>query len=273
MFNLKFLVFFTIFIQIVPSMIDLVENDLYTSEMIKCVDFMALLFKMETAEKCLARNSLLSKEKNEFKCCFYSFKKDPMADFKKKYGENWKKIVAQSNGYDLNISEEEIRKKLTQNVKEEGLCQLTMKSLNTSFLYLNSMLSLDGIVKYDCGEGQKTFNKNEFRPKSKDEIIDKELFDSTIANSEKDCLKNGAKLSVDDYQMCWCEKVPLSSGPLNEKECLAFKTSTFQERLKKQMNRAQKDNSKEEYKCTCSNNKNKTIKGRFNSVTGEVKVE
>ena len=131
MFKLKFLVLFTIFIQIVPSLIDLVENDLYTSEMIKCADFMALLFKMETAEKCFARNSLLSKEKNGLKCCFYSFKKDPIADFKKKYGENWKKIVAQSNGYDLNISEEEIKKKTHSKCQRRG----SMSTYHAKFKY------------------------------------------------------------------------------------------------------------------------------------------
>ena len=34
-----------------------------------------------------------------------------------------------------------------------------------------------------------------------------------------------------------------------------------------------KSNGREEFKCTCSNKKGNTIKGRYNSVTGEVKVE
>ena len=38
------------------------------------------------------------------------------------------------------------------------------------------------------------------------------------------------------------------------------------------MNKAKKENSGEEFKCTCSNNKG-TIKGRYNADTGEVKVE
>ena len=35
----------------------------------------------------------------------------------------------------------------------------------------------------------------------------------------------------------------------------------------------QKNNVKVENKCTCSNNKSKTTKGSYNTVTGEVKVE
>jgi len=59
----------------------------------------------------------------------------------------------------------------------------------------------------------------------------------------------------------------------NNKICFPFRISTFQETLKKMMNKIKNENSKEEFKCTCSNNKSKTIKGRYNSVTGEVKVE
>ena len=39
------------------------------------------------------------------------------------------------------------------------------------------------------------------------------------------------------------------------------------------MNEILKQYSKVEYKCTCSNNKNKIIKSSYNSVTGEIKVE
>jgi len=55
--------------------------------------------------------------------------------------------------------------------------------------------------------------------------------------------------------------------------CYPFKTSTFQESLKKHMNKFKKDKAKMEFKCTCSKNKNKTIKGRYNTVTDEIKVE
>ena len=53
---------------------------------------------------------------------------------------------------------------------------------------------------------------------------------------------------------------------------IPYRKRTFLERLKKQMNIAKKGNRKEEFKCTCSI-KSKIIKGRYNSVTGEVNVE
>ena len=59
----------------------------------------------------------------------------------------------------------------------------------------------------------------------------------------------------------------------NGKNCVPYRISNFQERLKKEMNVAQKNNIKIENKCTCSSNKRKTTKGSYNSVTGEVKVE
>ena len=273
MLKLEFLIPFIFFIQVVPNFLDIMENEALGNEFGKCIDAMALLSQKESADKCVARSSLLPKGDNGAKCCFFSFKTDPVIDYKKKYGKNWKKIVAQSKGYDLNISEEEIRKKLIENIKEGSLCHLSPNSSNFTFLYLYSLGSLDGTVKYDCGEGQKIFNRKEYHPTTKDQIIDKELLDSALLYSEKDCLKRGTKLSGDDYQLCWCEKIPLSAGGFNEKLCVPFRTSTFLTSLKREMNKSQKDNSKVEYKCTCSNNKKKTIKGRYNSANGEVKVE
>jgi len=57
-------------------------------------------------------------------------------------------------------------------------CQYPMNISNFTLLYVVCVTTIDGIVKYDCGEGQKIFNGNEFHPKSKEEIIDKELIDS-----------------------------------------------------------------------------------------------
>jgi len=274
MLKLEFLILFIFFIQVTPNLLDIMDNEVYGKEFGKCIDFMSLLSQSESSDKCVARSSLLQKGENGSKCCYYSFKTDPIIDYKKKYRENWKKIAAQSKGYDLNISEEELRKKLIENVKEGSLCQLTPNSSNNTFLYLYSLGSIDGTVKYDCGEGVKIFNRKEYHPTTKDQIIDKEIMDySALSYTEKDCLKKGTKLSGDDYQLCWCEKIQLSAGGLNEMIWTPFRTSTFQARLKKEMDKSQKENSKVEFKCTCSNNKNKTIKGRYNSAIGEVKVE
>ena len=86
-------------------------------------------------------------------------------------------------------------------------------------------------------------------------------------------MKRGTKLSDDDYQIFWCQAIVLSYGGSNYKMFLPFRISTFKETLKKLMNKVKKENSEEEFKCTCTNNKSKIIKGRFNSITGEIKVE
>jgi len=108
-------------------------------------------------------------------------------------------------GYDLNISEEEIRKKFSKNAIKSNECHYTRKGSNTSALYLFSMFSINSKVIYDCGEGKKIFNRRKYHPKSKEEIIDKELIDAYFLSlSERDCLKRGTKLSDDNYKLYWC---------------------------------------------------------------------
>ena len=265
---------FIFFIQVVPNFVDVLEKDLDGLLVNKCIKSNNKTLNIETSAQCVERNAFLSKEDDGSKCCFYSGKLDPLFSYKKQYGENWKKIIAEIKGYDLNISEEEIRKKLTEDIEEQKSCQYIMKVSNITLLYGPSLITIDGIVKYDCGEGQKIFNKTEFHPTSKEDILDKQLIDSYILSfTEKDCLKSGTKLSDENYQICWCEKIFLSMEEINKKNCLPYRISTFKERLTKEMNFAKKNNEKMENKCTCSNNKSKTTKGSYSTVTGEVKVE
>ena len=274
MAKLKFLILFIFFIQVVPNFLDLLEKGLDDLDVNKCILSNDKPLNIETSAQCVERNAFLPKEDDGSKCCFFSGKIDPLFSYKKEYGENWKKIIAEIKGYDLNISEEEIRKKLTENIKEKNKCNHIKKGLNNTILYGASLSTIDGIVKYDCGEGQKIFNKTEFHPTSKEDILDKQLIDSFVLSfTEKDCLKSGAKLSDDNIQMCWCEIIYLSSEGNNNKLCVPYRISTFKEKLTEAMISDQKHNLKIENKCTCSNNKNKTIKSSYNSITGEVKVE
>jgi len=275
MLKLKFLIFFIVFIQVVPNIIDLVAEQLIEGTLEnKCTTSDGKTLKIETTAQCIERNSFLPKDDIGSKCCSITFNPDPLVILKKIYGENWKKIIAQARGYDLNISEEEVRKKLTENLNITNNCQYVKKGPNSITLYGASLNTIDGIIKYDCGEGQKVFNGKEFHPTSKEEIFDKQVIDFFLLSyTEKDCLKRGKKFSNDDYQLCWCEEIKLSAGGSNEKTCIPFRTSTFQETLKKFMNRLKKGNVKEEFKCTCLNNKSDIIIGRFNTITDEVKVE
>jgi len=274
--KLQFLILFIFFIQVAPNFIDLFEKEIVgfvdLSED-KCTISDGKSLIIDTATQCVERNSFLPKDDNGSKCCFYSIKLDPLVNLKKNLGENWKKIISIKEGYDLNISEEEIRKKLSEHMNIKNNCLYVKKSSNFTILYALSVTTIDGIVKYDCGEGQKIFNRNEFHPTNKKEILDKQFIESFLLSyTEKDCLKRGTKLSDDNYQLCWCEIDNLPYSGFNDKSCFPFRISTFQERLKELMNKAKKENSGEEFKCTCSNNKG-TIKGRYNSDTGEVKVE
>lgn len=273
MLRLKFLIFFIIFIQAAPTILDhYLNGQLSELDASKCLSQNRT--KKETTAECIAKSSLIQ-PKGEYdpRCCKITFISDPVAFLKEKYKENWKKIISQQNGYDLNISEEELRKKLGLNAQENSQCQFTNNIVLKPQLYMASLFSLDGVIKYDCGEGEKKFNKKDYHPTNKDEIIDKEMIDFSLEKTEKNCLKKGQKFSDDDYQMCWCEKIPLSATDSRDKGCIPFKISTFEDRLKKEMNISKKGNMKIEYKCTCLNNKGKTMKGRYNSLTGEVKVE
>ena len=270
MIKLQFLILFIVFIHAVPKFIDFFESQIDGTFEDKCNKYDEI--SLNTEDKCIERNSFLPKEEYGSKCCFFTLKQDPIISYKSRYGENWKKIVALNNGYDLNISEEEIRKKLKEFATLKSFCRYIIKDLNITSLYIFSKTSIDGIVEYDCGERQKIFNISEFHPTSIEGIVDKQLIDSLFTFTEKDCLKNGAKLSSDEYQICWCEKISLSSET-KEKTCIPYRIGTFQERLKKEMNQSRKEYRKIENKCTCENNKSKTTKGSYNSVTGEIKVE
>ena len=127
MAKLKFLILFIVFIQVVPNLVDLLEKELDGLIVDKCsIDDNYLYIK--TSAECVKRNAFIPKEDDGSKCCFYSSKFDPLVSYKGRYGENWKKIFAQNMGYDINISEEEIRKKIMENIEERNSCQYTMKS-------------------------------------------------------------------------------------------------------------------------------------------------
>jgi len=153
MLKLKVLILFIFFIQVVPNFVDFFEKQIDGLIENKCTEDNRHFLEIETAAQCVERNSFLPKDDNGSKCCSFSGKIDPLFDLKKAYRENWKKIIAQKYGYDLNISEEEIKKKLYEIVKVSNRCQYIMKELNFTLLYSFSLGTIDGIVGYDCGEG------------------------------------------------------------------------------------------------------------------------
>ena len=176
---------------------------------------------------------------------------------------------------DENITEEELRNKYLL-PKDMNLCGIMVKSVSNLELYQLSSLSVDGSAKFDCGEGEKTFNSKEYYPTDKDEIFDKDMIDCELEFSEKNCNKRGMRLSSDNAQCCWCEKITLSPPEIligSKKRCQGYRISDFKEFLTKDLNSKKEENKKIEYKCECYNNNGKIIKGSYNSVTGEVLVE
>ena len=63
-------------------------------------------------DKCLAISSSLELTgKNKGKCCKATIDRDPLYNYQKRYGENWKKTIIKEFDLDENITEEEIRSK------------------------------------------------------------------------------------------------------------------------------------------------------------------
>ena len=184
MHKLKFLILFIFFIQVVPNFLDLFEKELdglYTN---KCENENGKSLNIKTADQCVAKNSFL-KDDIGSKCCSFNGKIDPLINFKKIYGENWKKIISQKEGYDLNISEEEIRKKLSEHLNIKDSCLYMPKGANTTMIYIFSLATIDGIANYDCGEGKKIFNRKEYHPINKEEILDKQLIEPFFYHIQK----------------------------------------------------------------------------------------
>ena len=212
---------------------------------------------------------------NEGQCCKISFSMDTLLKYKLRFWEDWKKRAIEYFKLDENITEEELRNKYFL-PEDNNFCGLMIKIIGNLQLYQLSSLSVDGSAKFDCGEGEKIFKSKEYYPTDKDEIFDKDMIDCGLEFSEKNCNKRGIRLSSDDAQCCWCEKIALSQDEFfsdNNKKCKGYRISDFKEILIKELNSVKERNSKFEYKCECYNNIGKTIKGSYNTVTGEVLVE
>jgi len=95
MLKLKFLILFIVFIQVVPTFIDIIEKRLLdNSSKKKCYAYDGKFIKIETTAQCIERNSFLPKDDKGSKCCSFIGNPDPLFVLKKTYGENWKKIYA-----------------------------------------------------------------------------------------------------------------------------------------------------------------------------------
>ena len=91
MFKLKFLILFIFVFQVVPNIIEFMEKELDGSTENKCTKNIDNYLNKESEAQCVERNSFLPNEADDYKCCFFSLKIDPILPLKKSIGENWKK--------------------------------------------------------------------------------------------------------------------------------------------------------------------------------------
>ena len=271
-----FILQFLLFIQVNSSVGEDIDSDLFNKELSKCL---IPFFGNSTidVDKCTAiSSSLESLELGEMykgKCCKISISVDTYF-YKRAYGENWEEMIKKEFGIEEDITEEEIRSKYLP-PKNQETCFLLLDSLKGTSLYQMSLMDSNGKAKYDCGNGEEIFTAKDYHPTDEDELIDKESIDCYNEFTEKSCIKRSTKLSSDDNQCCWCEKVYLQGESIEEniKECQFYRISRMKELLQKQLKNDKGQDKNFEYKCDCYNRKGNKIKASYNTITGDILIQ
>ena len=275
-----FILQFLLFIQVNSSVGEDIDSDIFNKELSKClIPFINSGNSSSIdVDKCTAISpSLESLELGEMykgKCCKLSIFVDNIYYYKRSYGENWEKMIKKEFNIEEDITEEEIRSKYLPS-KNQDICFLLLDSLKGASLYQMSLTDSNRKVKYDCGNGEEIFSAKDYHPTDEDELIDKESIDCYNEFTEKGCNKRSTKLSSDDNQCCWCEKVYLQSESKekNRKECEFYRISRMKELLQKQLKNNKDQDEKFEYKCDCYNRKGNKIKASYNTMTGDILIQ
>lgn len=137
----------------------------------------------------------------EAKCCRITFLSDALLAYKRMFGDDWKAKLIEQYELDEDITEDEIREKLGLK-NEQNMCTLLTKIGKNIALYNMGIASLDGEVKYDCGDGEESFNSKDFIPENDFEKKNKDMADCGTVSDEKSCVKKSAKLVTDEAQCC-----------------------------------------------------------------------
>ena len=277
MLNIKILIILQLFlfIQVNSTIAEEIDTELMDKEYVKCAAPFEGKIKIE-ADKCAAISpSLELSGIHKGKCCKLAMSYDNLLQYQKMYNENWKKMAIKQLGLDEDVTEEEIKSKylIPQDIE---FCFLIVDSIKDLMLYQLSTEADNKEVKYDCGTGEKTFAAKNYHPTDEDALLDKDSIDCSLEYTEKNCNKKSMKLSSDDSQCCWCEKIMLQSENIEEekmKECNSIRISKMKELLQRQLVNDQKKGKKIEYKCDCYNRKGNNSKFSYNTVNGEIKIE
>lgn len=154
----------------------------YINDVIACGDV-----SEASADNCNSRNNLLTAEgpwKNN--CCYYSYTMDLSYGAKILYPETWQNYIGDNTDLDM---------KQCYNVMSET-------ALKNFFLYSTAVTTINGEVKYDCGDGEITFRSSDYNPTDTDELSLKEYVDCRQNYNQNDCLEE-SKQFESSTQCCW----------------------------------------------------------------------
>ena len=228
-----------------------------------------------TDEKCISiTQTLESTGQYKGECCRISYKTDPLAFFKKIYGEQWKTIVCQMYGFDENISQKDLLKIFGMKDEEiENNCIFLNPDVIKAQLYsFSSFYETD--INYNCGNGEDIYNAKDFIPSTDLEKKYKDVIDCHLETNEKSCSKKPYKLLTDEVQCCWCELTEEGIGSLSTTiSCNGYPIEGLEEEIKKTINKKESNENQVTYKCSCFNKNGKNTKVSANSITGEIIIE
>ena len=219
---------------------------------------------------------LNSQGKYKGDCCRITANWDNLINFKAGYHEDWKNKVCQLYGVDPSISDDELREIVNSNqIKDK--CQILLDSNKKTTLYSSALLTVDKKIQYNCGSGEETFYAKDFIPKDETEALAKDIMDCNNGSEnyiEKNCNKQGNKLSTKDALCCWCETTYLSElySAANSQACTGRNINKFKETLTALKNAYASSNLQLKYECRCTNREGEVIKGSFDSSSDEVIV-
>ena len=228
-----------------------------------------------TIEECTAVTpNFKGLEGYESKCCIITYKKDPFAQYKAMFGENWKQRYMEL----FYLNEKQVEDKINRayvSAPEGSMCYDLIKNYKNIELYGISLDKFGGKLRYNCGDGEETFDREKYNPSDEEEKMNKDFIDCRVQFEENNCLNETSKLFSDNSQCCWCDEVTVFDNNPNTgvstSNCLGFPVKEFRNKLEEIANK--KKEEKYTMKCTCLDKKGKKIISYLDSFNGKIKIK
>jgi len=227
-----------------------------------------------TLERCIEITPTFKGPKRyESKCCMITSKIDPLERLKFAFGENWKQEFMKRQKLNEQQAEERINQ-IYDYAPETSICYDLIENYENAELYGISLPVFDGKLKYDCGDGEKIFDREKYNPSNEEEKMHKDHTDCSNQFEENYCLNKGSKLLSNNYQCCWCEEVFI----YNEEENLESKTNNCEgyqiKELKNKLEEfvEEKKGKKITKKCICSDKNGNHQKINLNTFNGKIEI-